>query len=212
MLGLLHRFRRTASRNAALLRALAETGVDLVGPEPSMTLAYRSEYPKALGADAVPQVDLPQEWLVRRLDELPDLQSEPRRTWKLLPHCTERTNAPGATSDWTKVARRFGLELEIVASGCCGMAGLYGHEVANRQTSESIYAISWGPILEDLSHLGRISATGYSCRCQTKLLGGVRLDHPLQVLLRLLKAGYTDLPSRPQVPATDSIAVHHEDA
>ena len=212
VLGLLHRFRLTASRNAAQLRALAETGVDLVGLEPSMTLAYRAEYPKALGADAVPQVDLPQEWLARRLEDLPEMKSERQRRWTLLPHCTERTNAPGATSDWAKVARRFGLELDIVASGCCGMAGLYGHEVANRQTSESIYAISWGPILADPSHLGRVSATGYSCRCQTKLLGGVRLDHPLQVLLRMLKAGDTDLPACRQGPTTNTIAVHHEEA
>jgi Fe-S oxidoreductase len=211
VLGMLGPFRRTAARNAVLLRSLADTGVDLVGLEPSMTLAYRAEYPKALGADAVPHVALPQEWLARRLDELPELRSEPRRTWKLLPHCTERTNAPAATSDWVKVARHFGLELEIVASGCCGMAGLYGHEVANRKTSESIYAISWGPILEDPSHLGRISATGYSCRCQAKLMGGVRLDHPLQVLLRLQRAHKTDLPKYHRAPATDMVAVHHEE-
>ena len=210
VLGMLGRFGRTAARNAALLRELANTGVDLVGLDPSMTLAYRAEYPKALGAEAVPRVALPQEWLAQRLDEIPQPQPQEMRHWKLLPHCTERTNAPAATSDWVKVARRLGVQLEIVASGCCGMAGLYGHEQANRKTSESIFALSWGPILENPQHLGRISATGYSCRCQAKLMSGVRLDHPLQVLLKLLKGRSTDRAAHP-AHAPNPAAVHHEE-
>jgi Fe-S oxidoreductase len=174
-----------------------------------MTLAYRAEY-KALGPDAVPEVALPQEWLMRRLDELPEAPADAMRSWSLLPHCTERTNAPAATADWVEVARRFGLELEIVASGCCGMAGLYGHEEANRKTSKAIYALSWAPILGDPRHLGRISATGYSCRCQAKLMDSIRLDHPVQVLLRVLKARAADRP-RHLHRAASLVAVHHEE-
>lgn len=210
VLGMLGRFQRTATRNAAMLRELAQTGVDLVGLEPSMTLAYRAEYPKALGADAVPRVALPQEWLAQRLDELPPLQSEARGPWKLLPHCTERTNAPSATSDWVHVARHLGIELEIVASGCCGMAGLYGHEQGNRSTSEAIYALSWGPILANPIHRGRISATGFSCRCQAKLMSHVQLDHPLQILLRELRGRTTDRPAH--APRASNLpAAHHKE-
>jgi FAD/FMN-containing dehydrogenase/Fe-S oxidoreductase len=209
VLGLLDRFERTAAHNAALLRELADAGAELVGLDPSMTLAYRAEY-KALGPDAVPEVALPQEWLMRRLDELPEAPADAMRSWSLLPHCTERTNAPAATADWVEVARRFGLELEIVASGCCGMAGLYGHEEANRKTSKAIYALSWAPILGDPRHLGRISATGYSCRCQAKLMDSIRLDHPVQVLLRVLKARAADRP-RHLHRAASLVAVHHEE-
>jgi hypothetical protein len=41
-----------------------------------------------------------------------------------LPHCTERTNAPPATSDWLKVARRLGLTCVSKPGGCAGMAWL----------------------------------------------------------------------------------------
>jgi FAD/FMN-containing dehydrogenase/Fe-S oxidoreductase len=197
VLGMLGPFRRTAARQASLLRELAATGVDLVGMDPSMTLTYRAEYPKALGADAVPQVALPQEWLAQRLDELPTHQPREALHWKLLPHCSERTNAPAATADWVKVARRLGLQLEIIASGCCGMAGLYGHERARRKTSAAVYALSWGPILADSHHSGRITATGYSCRCQAKQLSGRRIDHPLQVLLRWLQERPAEAPAKP---------------
>ena len=126
-----------------------------------MTLAYRAEYVKSLGKETVPHVALPQEWLTQRLDELPQRAVNGAPSWTLLPHCTERTNAPAATSDWVKVGRRLGVDLQIASSGCCGMAGLYGHELANRSTSEAIYGLSWGPILADAGHAGRTVATGY---------------------------------------------------
>ncbi|HSI61440.1 MAG TPA: FAD-binding and (Fe-S)-binding domain-containing protein [Ideonella sp.] len=189
VLGLLDEFRRTAGPNAAMLREIASTGVRLVGVDPSMTLAYRAEYVKALGKHAVPNIALPQEWLAERLDTLPQFAVDSDAPWALLPHCTERTNAPAATSEWVTVARRLGVDLQVAASGCCGMAGLYGHEVANRSTSEQIYGLSWGPILADARHAGRTLATGYSCRCQANLVDGLQLMHPLQVLLRAVKAG-----------------------
>jgi len=189
VLGLLEKFRQTAGINAGMLRELADTGVSLVGVDPSMTLAYRAEYVKALRKEQVPIIALPQEWLAERLHELPPLAVDASPTWTLLPHCTERTNAPAATSEWVKVGRHLGVELQVGASGCCGMAGLYGHELANRPTSETIYGLSWGPILADAAHAGRTLATGYSCRCQAKLVDGLQLMHPLQLLLRAVKAG-----------------------
>jgi Fe-S oxidoreductase len=204
VLGMLAAFRRTAARNAALLRELAGTGVSLVGLDPSMTLTYRAEYPKALGQEAVPAIALPQEWLAQRLHELPPRPVERSAPWALLPHCTERTNAPAATSDWVKVARRLGVDLRILASGCCGMAGLYGHERANRATSERIYGLSWKALLAQRAQAGRVVASGYSCRCQAGLVDGLQLMHPLQLLLRSLQAG-------PAAPAALPVPEHHEE-
>jgi Fe-S oxidoreductase len=107
--GFLGRFERVAARNAGMLRALAAEGVPLVGLDPSMTLVYRSEY-KALGADGMPKVQLVQEWLAQRLDELPEQSRPPEQgSYLLLPHCTERANAAGSLGDWQRVFRRFGL-------------------------------------------------------------------------------------------------------
>jgi FAD/FMN-containing dehydrogenase/Fe-S oxidoreductase len=95
VLGLLDQFSRTASRNAQMLRELAATGVSLVGVDPSMTLAYRAEYVKALGKDSVPQIALPQEWLAERLQDLPARGHAPSASWSLLPHCMSgRTRHP----------------------------------------------------------------------------------------------------------------------
>eukprot|EP01034_Spumella_vulgaris_P037997 gene37997-46891_t len=46
---------------------------------------------------------------------------------------------------WSKVAENGcgGIDLHTLRSGCCGMAGLYAHEKANRAASEAIYDMSW---------------------------------------------------------------------
>jgi FAD/FMN-containing dehydrogenase/Fe-S oxidoreductase len=211
VLGLLARFERTASANAGMLSELAATGVDLVGVDPSMTLAYRAEYIKALGKERVPQIFLPQEWLARRIDELPSLQADDANAWALLPHCTEKTNAPAATADWAKVCKRLGGELSTVPSGCCGMAGLYGHERAHRATSEAIYRQSWARVVSDPRFAGRLVATGYSCRCQAGLLDGAHLPHPVQMLLARLKADEGKRRPASQTNALVSATEHHED-
>ena len=141
-----------------------DTGVSLVGMDPSMTLAYRAEYVKALGRKRS-VIALPQEWLAKRLHELdawrrgrPDMVAAAP-----LHRADECAARPVGLGQGRPPLRRGP---QIVASGCCGMAGLYGHELANRPTSETIYGLSWGPILADARHAGRTLATGYSCRCQ----------------------------------------------
>jgi (R)-2-hydroxyglutarate dehydrogenase len=139
--GFLGTFERAAAANAAMLQEFAATGVELVGLDPSMTLTYRSEYPAALGANGLPAVSLVQEWLVQHREALPVIGGGTE--YQLLPHCTERTTAPAALRDWSSVFSACGLRLTIVPSGCCGMAGTWGHEAQHRATSEHIYALSW---------------------------------------------------------------------
>ncbi|WP_136066695.1 FAD-binding and (Fe-S)-binding domain-containing protein [Modicisalibacter radicis] len=186
--GFLGAFERTAAKQARRLRTLAESGVPLVGIDPAMTLTYRQEYAKALGPDNAPEVLLLQEWLVslgQRLLPEPIALEDPG--FKLLSHCTERTTAPGSPRAWQQVFAHAGLELELMATGCCGMSGTYGHEARNRETSETIYDLSWRAPVEDPVNAGRLLATGYSCRSQAKRLSDAPLAHPLQGLLSAVK-------------------------
>ena len=178
--GFLGRFERLAAANVAAFEAITATGVALIGLDPSMTLTYRSEYAQALPGRDLPRVHLAQEWLADRLDEhkpAPD-----REAYWLLPHCTERTNAQPAVAAWTKVFAAFGLDLVILPAGCCGMAGTFGHEAEHRELSERIYSQSWASHVADKGRSGRLLADGYSCRSQAKIIDGVRLPHPAEIL------------------------------
>ncbi|RJF95600.1 FAD-binding and (Fe-S)-binding domain-containing protein [Noviherbaspirillum saxi] len=180
--GFLPAFERAAASNAALLKALSASGIPLVGLDPAMTLVYRQEYLKVTGAQDCPLVLLPQEWLLRVLP-----QSDPTAgaNFRLLAHCTERTNVPASVGQWQQVFARAGLRLDVQASGCCGMSGTYGHESRNVRTSKTIFEQSWGPILDGGTEIsqGELLATGYSCRSQAARFRGRRLRHPVEVLL-----------------------------
>ncbi|GAB7536068.1 D-2-hydroxyglutarate dehydrogenase YdiJ [Burkholderia sp. 3C] len=183
--GFLPRFARTARRNAAHLAALAGSGIALVGLDPAMTLVYRQEYQKIDGIGTVPEVLLPQEWLIHALRAQPP-RAAPAQAFRLLPHCTERTNASAAAALWQPVFEAAGLALRMPASGCCGMSGTYGHEARNRATSATIFSQSWARHVAAEAE-GELLATGYSCRCQTERLTGQRLRHPVEVLLALYR-------------------------
>jgi len=187
--GFLGAFERIAAANAKMLQDLAAIGVDLVGLDPSMTLTYRSEYAGALEKGRLPSVLLVQEWLARHLDALPTLGIGAE--YRLLPHCTERATAPAAVREWQTVFAKCGLGLKILPSGCCGMAGTWGHEAEHRATSEHIYALSWARHVAQAGQTGRLLADGYSCRSQVKLIDGVKLNHPVQALLAAVQASLT---------------------
>jgi Fe-S oxidoreductase len=84
------------------------------------------------------------------------------------------------------VYKAFGLDLKIVKTGCCGMAGAFGHEAMHYEASKGIYAQSWQPQLRAAGHGQNFVATGASCRSQVQRFEGVALAHPLQFLSRLL--------------------------
>ena len=181
--GFLGGFAKSAVRNASQLKALADCGVPLVGLDPAMTLVYRQEYQKVPGLEGSPTVLLPQEWLIDALPE--SIAQAPTQTFRLLAHCTEKTNVPASMSQWEKVFGRVGLKLVTEATGCCGMSGTYGHEARNQGTSKTIFEQSWATKLDQP---GEALATGYSCRSQVKRQADRALRHPLEVVLERLLA------------------------
>nr|WP_288453170.1 FAD-binding and (Fe-S)-binding domain-containing protein [uncultured Pseudomonas sp.] len=182
--GFLPAFERTARRTAKGLQALAGFDIPLVGLDPAMTLVYRQEYRKIAGL-ACPEVLLPQEWLLKALDGQPKLPAK-SVAFRLLGHCTEKTNAAPSAAMWVKVFEQAGLQVSAEATGCCGMSGTYGHEARNLETSRTIFAQSWEPALNSGAAAEPL-ATGYSCRSQVARLKSATLRHPIQALLEHLQ-------------------------
>ncbi|HWT56575.1 MAG TPA: FAD-binding and (Fe-S)-binding domain-containing protein [Rhizobium sp.] len=181
--GYLGRFEATAKRTARYLERLDETGVALVGLDPSMTLAFRSEYKGISKANVL----LPQEWLAAHLDRFDASPSTAEgKSFRLMAHCTERTNAPASVAQWQKIFESLGIDLQAAQTGCCGMAGTFGHEARNRPISERLYAMSWKPELDTAGKADILMATGYSCRSQVKEIDGKRIPHPFQVIDRMI--------------------------
>ena len=178
-------FDKTAQKSSKALSELSEFDIPLVGLDPAMTLVYRQEYKAVVGED-LPEVLLPQEWLLEVLPE--GVNTALKQDYRLLSHCTERTNAQASQQFWSKLFERRGLSFSMPSVGCCGMSGTYGHEARNLQTSETIFKQSWQSQFDQVAENMELLATGYSCRSQVKRFKQQQIKHPIQILLASVKA------------------------
>ncbi len=191
--GFLTKFKIVAERNSKWLTHVGGAGIPVVGLEPSIVLTYRDEYLKILGQnDLKIKVLLPQEFLMMNQENFINHSVGTYRNIKeyhLLGHCTEKTTAEGSHELWKHVFKLFGLDLQLINAGCCGMAGTYGHETEHYEESLGIYNLSWRKkIPDDQFSRQKILATGFSCRSQVKRFDGFRPLHPVQALLREIKS------------------------
>lgn len=98
----------------------------------------------------------------------------------------EKTSVPNAPALWQQVFTRLGLTVEVVATGCCGMSGAFGHLSAQAELSEKIYDQSWRVKIDGIDAKDHIMATGFSCRTQVERFSAVNALHPVSVLRRAL--------------------------
>ncbi len=184
--GFLRAFVKTAEKNAKHLNHLGESGIPLIGVDPSMTLTYQSEYKKYLSVEEAPKVHLLQEWLSAHIDVL-TVPKGVAGNFKMMLHCTEKTNASASGKQWENIFRAFGHSLETLELGCCGMSGTFGHEAKNKDASKKLYAMSWQEPVEKFLDSGQLMATGFSCRSQVKRETAERIPHPIQILLKSIE-------------------------
>jgi Fe-S oxidoreductase len=182
--GFLQDFQHTARHAAQQLEKLGSLGRPIIGIDPAITLTYREEYRSYLDRQDV-EVWLPQEWLANALPPLAaSLTQLTSPAVAFMGHCSEKTSIQASGRQWQAVFQAFGLDLEIVKAGCCGMAGAFGHETVHYEESKGIYEQSWKFKLADSDR--PIVATGASCRSQVQRFEGREIAHPLQFLSRLL--------------------------
>ena len=180
VLGFLEKFAKVARQNITYLNELQQFDIPIVGIEPSLVLTYRDEYTSFEGGTSL-NIKLPQEFLLEQSDRFP--QSPRQNSYTLLGHCSEKTLAPGSQQQWQQVFRAAGLQLNIIETGCCGMAGIYGYEAEHLATSKGIYQLSWEQHLPtDSQAKSHYLATGFSCRAQVRRFAGWIPLHPIQAL------------------------------
>lgn len=159
--GFLTRFAKTAAKTSDFLNRVAKLGMPMIGVDPALVLCYRDEYREILGDKCGDfQVQLVHEWLLPLLSTRTPTAAPHDDAWYLFGHCTESTSLPTSSKQWADIFARFGVRLENVNVGCCGMAGTYGHESKNLADSKGIYALSWQQALQKLPS-ARCLTTGY---------------------------------------------------
>ena len=180
VLGFLEEFKLIAKKNIAELKKLERFNIPIVGIEPSIVLTYRDEYSN-IDRDCNLKIQLPQEFLVKQSDRLTKLQRH--NSYTLFGHCSEKALTTSSQQQWQQVFKSAGLQLDVLETGCCGMAGIYGYQAEHFATSKDIYQLSWAQHLPtEPQNRCNYLATGFSCRAQVQRLTGWIPLHPLQAL------------------------------
>ncbi|WP_020605527.1 FAD-binding and (Fe-S)-binding domain-containing protein [Spirosoma spitsbergense] len=193
--GLVKEAQQLAIRNVTLLKDLVTDDTPLIGLEPSAILTFRDEYPDLVPAELkedalrlAKNVFLFEEWLAREADAgridrtvfTTDVQLV-----KVHGHCYQK-----ALSNMIPVKKVLSLPLnytvQLIPSGCCGMAGSFGYEAEHYDLSMQIGELVLFPAVRQAEG-AIISAAGTSCRHQIKDGTGRKAKHPAEILFDALK-------------------------
>lgn len=82
--------------------------------------------------------------------------------------------------------RKLGLEVEVLDSGCCGMAGSFGFEEKHFDVSQAIGERALFPKIRSTASATRVVSSGFSCREQIEQGTGRRTQHLAELLAEAL--------------------------
>ncbi len=177
--GMLDQARSMAQANLERLLPWAERGVAIVGTEPSCLLTLVDEYPDLVpGPAALRVAQAAKLWDTHwRQSEPPGRFRAAEQPLLLHGHCHQK--AIVGLGDLAAVLEQVpGAEIQVVDSGCCGMAGSFGYE--HYELSRAIGERVLLPAAR--AHRGQVLAPGFSCRQQMAHLAQVRSWHPVEWL------------------------------
>ena len=170
--GLVDEARAEAQRMIATLQPYIARGVPVVGLEPSCLFSLRDEFLSLLpGADAsalAQQALLFEEFIAREHDAgrlKLKLKALPQAKALLHGHCHQKAFAvmPAVCKALALVPN---LNVELIESSCCGMAGSFGYEAKHYDTSMRMAELSLLPKVREAGEHTLIVADGTSCRHQ----------------------------------------------
>ncbi len=193
--GLLEKARKHAEANVVAFQDLVDGDVPLVGIEPSAILSFRDEYPRLVRKEFVEGAKklkfhtlLIDEFIGREIASgniSANSFTNAKRTIKLHGHCHQKALS---SLSWTKKLLELprNYQVEVIPSGCCGMAGSFGYEAEHYALSMQIGEMVLFPAVRDSDAATQIAAPGTSCRHQIADGTGKKAKHPVEILFEAL--------------------------
>ena len=193
--GLLRKAREYADRNVRIFSDVISENVPLLGVEPSAILSFRDEYPDLVSeglrdkAKALAKnVFLIDEFIAAEADKghITSKQfTTEKQHIKLHGHCQQKALSSALHSQ-KMLSLPQNYSVEVIPSGCCGMAGSFGYEKEHYDISMQIGELVLFPAVRNAAQGTLIAAPGTSCRHQVKDGTGVKALHPVEILYNSL--------------------------
>ena len=194
--GMLDEARVLAVQNVRLWSSLISENIPLVGIEPSAILTFRDEYPDLVSDEWVDRAQelaqntlLLEEFIAREADAkriTASAFSSEKKLMKLHGHCQQK-----AISSLVAAKKALSLpenfEVQLIPSGCCGMAGSFGYEKEHYDLSMQIGELVLFPTVRSQPEEVDIVASGTSCRHQIHDGTKRHAKHAAEILYAALK-------------------------
>jgi len=184
--GLLREARELAEVNVAILGPYAERGIPIVGTEPSCVSVFLDELAQLVRTPAARQIAARavtiEQFVAAHLREKPDAlrfrADMPRVLYH--GHCHQKALLGTADALAVLTACTHGRAQEI-NSGCCGMAGSFGHEVEHYDVARAIGEQRLFPAIRNRGD-AQIAVSGFSCRHHILHHTAVQARHVIEYL------------------------------
>lgn len=198
--GCLKLAKKYAVKNVKLLANVVGNDTPLVGIEPSCILSFRDEYPvivpgeiretaKRLAKNCL----LFDEFIMREMEEgriTSEAFKELNAEIYLHGHCHQKSLiGVGKCAEMLRLIPS--TKVNVIPSGCCGMAGSFGYEKDHFETSMAIGEMVLFPTVRKATSEKEkqviVAAPGTSCRQQILDGTGVKALHPIEIMYNNLK-------------------------
>ncbi|MBX3256393.1 MAG: FAD-binding protein [Chitinophagaceae bacterium] len=193
--GMIKQAARIANENVKTLANLVSADVPVVGIEPSAILTLRDEYidlaAPGLRAEAkhLAACTFTIEEFLSAENEQGSLDralfSDQPATIVLHGHCYQKAlSSQHVIVNMLSIPSKY--QVQVIPSGCCGMAGSFGYEAEHFNVSQQVGELVLFPAIRKLKEHTIIAASGTSCRHQIKDGTGRHAKHPVEILFDAL--------------------------
>jgi FAD/FMN-containing dehydrogenase/Fe-S oxidoreductase len=188
--GLLSEARELAEFNVRRLALLARRNVPILGTEPSCILTLLDEYPDLVRLQAAKTVagcvQTMESFLLRALRDQPAVLDRLKHDASILYHAHCHQKALVGSSDAVSLLKLvFGDGASEIDSGCCGMAGSFGHEVEHYDVAKAIGEDRLLPAVRDRGNAA-IAVSGFSCKQQIEHHTSAQTRHVVEYVAEAL--------------------------
>lgn len=190
--GMLDEAKQLTAQNLKVLAPYARAGYSIVGCEPSCMAMFVDELPDlhpGEDAEQVARAVMPIERLiVQQAHHMPDtsfLNAMPKRVL-YHGHCQQKSSF--GTEDTLAMLHLIPeVTVEVIRSGCCGMAGSFGYESEHYDLSIQLAEMALAPAVRTADLDTLICASGTSCRDQIDHTTQRATHHPIEIMARSLE-------------------------
>ena len=189
--GLINQAKKQAQTNMASIRqAVLERKMPVIATSSTCTFTIRDEYPHLLqleNGDVREQVELATRFLYRLLAEnKTKLRFRTDNKLKVAYHTPCHMEKLGWSYYTIELLKMIpGVEVQVLDSQCCGIAGTYGFKKENYEVSQQIGSRLFRQI--EASGVDFVVSDCETCKWQIEMSTSKKCEHPISVLARMLE-------------------------